>query len=323
METLAGMRFLGGPLLAVACAGAFAQEAYPNRPIRLVVPFGAGGSADLVARVIGESMQADLGQPVVIENRPGAGGTVGTGMVAKNPPDGYTVLLAGTPNFAINQYLYGPAMSGNLNTDFIPVSMAVSSPNIIVTNSNFPAANLRELIDAAKRQPGKIFVTTGSVGSSGHLAGALLAHTAGVDWTYVPDKNPIVPLLSGAVQAGIYTVPATLPLIRAGKLKALAVTSAERSVSAPDIPTVAESGYPGFEATAWYGFAVATGTPQSIVHRLEDATRKATQKPQVRAKLEQMGNDVTFLNEEQFDRFVHKEREKWAEMVKLTGAKPD
>jgi tripartite-type tricarboxylate transporter receptor subunit TctC len=308
------------PFLLATASSAGAQEAFPSRTIRMIVPFGAGGSGDIVARTIAESMQADLGQAVIVDNRPGAGGTVGTALAAKARPDGYTILLAATPNFAINQSLYGPAQSGNLASDFIPLALIATAPNVVLAGADLRVSNLKELIAVAKQQP--LFVATGSVGSTGHLAGAMLALKAGVEWQYMPHQNPILPLLAGTVPVGIYTIPASLQHVKAGKLKALAVTGTNRTALAPDIPTVAESGYPGFEAVGWFGLAAPAGTPPQTIKTLEDSVQKALDKPPVRAKLTQMGNDITFMDSAEFARFAEKERQMWAEMVKLTGAKP-
>lgn len=307
---------------AAALPAAHAQD-FPSKPLRLIVPFGAGGSGDLAARTMAEALGAQLRQPVVVENRPGAGGTIGTNLAAKTPADGYTLVFAGTPNFAINPTLYGPATGGNPAAEFTAVALFASAPNVILTPAEFPAQNLGDFVRIAKEKPGQLNVTTGSVGSSGHLAGALLATRAGIDWVYVPHANPTVPLLAGVVQAGIYTVPATLQLIRSGKLRALAVTSAQRSTSAPDIPTVAELGYPGFEAIGWYGFAVPRGTPDTVVQTLANGVKNALAQPAIRDKLLAMGNDVTFMAPREFGAFMDAERTKWGEMVRKTGAKPD
>jgi tripartite-type tricarboxylate transporter receptor subunit TctC len=263
-----------------------------------------------------------LGQTLIIENRPGAGGTVGTNYAARLPADGYSMVFASTPNFAINIALYG-AVAGDVARDFTSVALFCTAPNVLLTTPDFPGHSFSEFLKIAKQPGGKLFVTTATAGGSGHLAGALLETLTGAQFEYVPHTNPILPLLSGHVQVGLYTLPAALPYLRSGKLKALAVTSITRNASAPEIPTVAEMGFPDFEAVAWYGFAVPTGTPELAIRKLSESVRKAVAQPRVRDKLISLGNDIRPMDAKEFTAFLDVERKKWAEMVRRTGAKPD
>lgn len=308
-------------LTLVTGSGASWAQQFPAKPIRLIVPFGAGGSSDVSARILADAMRVLLGQPFVVENRPGAGGTVGTNYAANAPADGYTLVLAGTPNFAINIFLYG-ALAGDVAKNFVPIALVYSSPNVLLANGRFSSSSLKDLLAIAKREP-KLFIAIGGFGSSGHLAGALLESLTDVQFDYVAYANPITPVVSGEVKVGLYSLPAALPHIQSGELKALAVTSKRRNPIAPDIPSVAELGFPDFEAVAWNGLAAPAGTPKDVVRILSASARRVVAQPAIQEKLMALGNEITPMDSDEFASFVSAERQKWAEMVRRTGAKPN
>ena len=311
-------------VLAMTAADALAQP-YPSKPIRLVVPFPAGGTTDILAREVGQRLALSLGQPVVIDNRPGAAGNIGSEHVAKSAPDGYTLLMATVGTHAINPNLYARMPYDHVK-DFVPVVLVAGVPNVLEVTPSLPVNSVADLIKLAKEKPGKINFASSGSGTSIHLSGELFKTMAGVDMTHVPYKGSamaITDLIGGQVQVMFDNLPSSLPQIKAGKLRAIAVTSAQRAPALPDVPTIAESGLPGFEATSWFGLVAPAGTPSSIVGRINADVNQWLQSPEAKEKLLAQGAVAAGGSPEQFAAYIHTETEKWARVVKASGAKVD
>ena len=311
------------PLLA-APATLHAQAPWPNRPIRLIVPFQAGGATDVTGRVMAEQLSAALGQPVVVENRAGAGGNIGADAVAKADPDGHTLLMATIGTVTINHFLY--SRMPFRQEDLAAIAMVSLVANGVMVNAQVPARTLQELIALAKRDPGALNYGTPGNGTSGHLCAEYLKTLSGIDITHVPFRGTggVIPeLLAGRVQIAIDNLPAYLPHIASGAVRLLAVTSAEPWFSVPEAPTVAASGFPGFEAVAWFGLQAPARTPRPIIERIAQATIAAVGKPEVQAKLREVGNEPRALGPAEFERFIAAENEKWREVVRRSGARLD
>lgn len=311
------------PLLA-APAALHAQAPWPNRPIRLIVPFQAGGATDVTGRVMAEQLSATLGQPVVVENRAGAGGNIGADAVAKADPDGHTLLMATIGTVTINHFLY--SRMPFRQEDLAAIARVSLVANGVMVNAQVPARTLQELIALAKRDPGALNYGTPGNGTSGHLCAEYLKTLAGIDITHVPFRGTggVIPeLLAGRVQIAIDNLPAYLPHIASGAVRLLAVTSAEPWFSVPQTPTVAASGFPGFEAVAWFGLQAPARTPRPIIDRIAQATIAAVGKPEVQAKLREVGNEPRALGPAEFDRFIAAENEKWRDVVRRSGARLD
>ena len=313
-------------VLALVIAGAAAQGSYPNRPITMVVGFTAGGSTDIVTRLVAEEMRKTWGQPVVVDNRPGAGGNIGAAIVAKAKPDGYTLLVGSVGPLAINASLYSNMPYDNLK-DFTPVTLIVHVPNMLVVNpAAMPVNSFAEFVALVKANPGKYFFSSTGTGTSSHLSGELLKAMAGLDATHVPYKGSVAlnDLLSGEqVHFMFATIPSVIELVRAGRLRALAVTSKTRSAAVPDIPTIAELGYPDFEASSWFGLLGPAELPRDIVVALQAEVVRALKVPELRAKLVQQGADPVGSTPEEFAAYMRTETAKWAKVVKASGAKAD
>ncbi len=295
-------------------------QTFPTKPIRMLVAYAPGGGTDILARTVAQAMSEDLGQPVVVENKPGAGSQLATDIVAKAPPDGYTIIMA-TIAHSINPGLYKSLPYDSLN-DFAPVSLVASVPLIILVSPTVPVTNVKELIALAKAQPGKLNNAM-ATGSMPHLAGEMFKKMAGVEIVPVPFKgnSPAYPdLIAGRVQFMFDALSAGLPQVRSGALKGIAVTSAQRSQAAPDIPTVAESGLPGFEADAWYGILAPAKTPPAVVDRLNAAIRKAVAMPAVQEKLKAQGYTIMVDSPAEFTAYIKSETAKWGKVVKESGA---
>ena len=295
---------------------------YPNHPITLIVPYAPGGGNDVVARAVAEPMSKSLGQPVVIENRGGAGGSVGTRQVAKSPPDGYTLGLGGTGTLAVDPTLY-PNVGYDPRKDFAPIGLIATTPLIVLVNQSVPARNVQELIALAKAQPGKLNYASAGTGSGIHLGTVLFAESAGINITHIPYKGSgpaLTDLLGGHVQIYFSSLPPAVGLVKEDKLRALAVTSLKRSPSFPDIPTVAEQGLPGFEAVLHYGIVAPASTARPIVDRLNAALRAALTDPSVNGHLATEGAEPLPTTPEEYAADIDREETKWSALVKKSGA---
>jgi tripartite-type tricarboxylate transporter receptor subunit TctC len=298
-------------------------QAYPSRPVRIVVPFAAGGATDIIARLIGQWLSERLGQQFVIENRPGAGSNIGTEVVVNAPSDGYTLLLVGASS-AINATLY-EKLNFNFLRDIIPVAGVISIPFIMVVNPSFPPKAVSEFIAYAKANPGKINMASGGNGTAGHLSGELFKMMAGVNMVHVPYRGEgpaLTDTLGGQVQVMFGTMPATIEYIRAGKLRPLAVTSARRWEGLPDIPTVADF-LPGFETSAWAGIGAPKNTPAEIIEKLNKEVDAGLSDPKLKARLADLGGTVLAGSPADFGKLIAEETEKWGKVVKFSGAKPE
>ncbi len=318
-------RFAG--VLLAAAAGALPALAaeYPDRPIHLVVPFPAGGGADTLARIIMPRVAQFIGAPIVIDNKPGAGGNVGAEFVARAQPDGYTLLYGTNGTHAINQSLYGTLRFDPMK-DFAPVSRMTLIAAMLVVNPDLPAASVDELIRYAKAHPGKVNFASAGNGTTSHLAGELFRTMAGIDIVHVPYRGGALAaadVVSGQVQMMIDVMPNAYPLAKSGRLRGVAVTTAQRFPAAPDYPTIAESGLPGYVVSAWDGIFAPAGTPTRVIDTLNAAIRQALEDPQVRETLLAHGAQAVPGTPENLARHVADEAEKWAKVVKQSGAKID
>ena len=307
-----------------AVSGVFAQT-YPNKPISLIVPYPAGGTTDILGRLIAQKLTENFGQRVVVENKPGAGGNIGAEAAAKAAPDGYTILVAPVGTIAINVSLYRKIPFDPVK-DFVPVSMAVANPLVLVTHPSVPARSIKELTALAKSKPGQLNYGSGGNGTSMHLAGELFKTMAGIDMVHIPYKGSapcITALLGGEVQMSFDQIVTSMPHAKAGKLRALAVSSTKRSQIAPDVPTFLESGLPGFEVSTWSGVFVPTGTPKEIVSRLNSEIVKILKMPDVRENLFRQGSEPIGNTTEEFSAYIKAEIAKWAKVVKDSGARVD
>lgn len=299
-------------------------QAYPDKPVRLVVPFPPGGSTDAVGRLLATELGKLLGQPVVVDNKGGANGNIGSDMVAKAAPDGYTLLLSGVGSNAINYSLY--SKMAYANQDFSHVTLLATGPNVLVVTPSFPAKTFAEFIDIVKKNPGKYSHASSGNGSSGHLSMEMLKQAAGLDIVHVPYKGgaaAITDTISGQVQALFLNQDNVLPFVRSGKLRALAVSSRDPNPAYPDVPSVASAGYPDFAATSWFGLSAPAGTPEAIVSRLSEAATKAMDSDAVRHQLEGSGFVVQAEGPVAFRTFVDNEIARWGKAVKASGATAD
>jgi tripartite-type tricarboxylate transporter receptor subunit TctC len=313
------MRRLGAALtLLAACVADAGHAAYPEKPVRLIMPFPAGGSGDFVARVLAQRLSERMGQQFVVENRPGGAGTIGADVVAKARPDGYTVLLGTISSHAINAALY-PAMPYDPVADFAPVSQVVFIPNVLVVHPGVPARSVQDLVDLAKAKPHQLLYATAGYGTSHHISAELFKRMAGVDLVHTPFKGnaaALLDLVGGRVQLMFDNVSNPLSQIAAGKLRALATTGPTRSLVLPDIPTMVEAGFPGYEVRSWFGLFAPKGTPQPIVERLSVETREALRDPAVRDRLVGNGFEPMGSAPAEFAAFVRAEVARWARVVR-------
>ena len=325
-------RLARGLALCIALLGAGAvqaqdaAQAYPAKPIRFVVPFPPGGPLDIMARGIGQKLTEAWGQPVVVDNRPGAGGSLGAEQVAKSPGDGYTLLMGAVSTQANNPHLYA-RVGYDPFKDFVPVALVAEVPNVLVVNPSVPVNSVQELVAFAKAKPGYLNFGSGSTGSTGHLAGELFKSLAGVDMVHIPYKGgapAMQDLLGGQVQLMFDNLANSLPQVKAGKLRALAVTTSKRSPAMPDLPTVNEAGVRGFDLSTWFGVFVPAGTPPEIVTKLNGGIVAALNSKELRERLAAMGTEPPANNTPAaFAAFVHAENAKYAKVVKESGAKVD
>jgi tripartite-type tricarboxylate transporter receptor subunit TctC len=310
--------------LALAPAAADAQN-FPVKPIHIIVPYVPGGTTDVLARLVGQELTKQWGKPVIVENRAGGNGMIGADFVAKAKPDGYTLGIASPGTHAANAFLYPDVRYDTIN-DFTPVTLAVSAPMILVVNPTLNVNTVQELIALAKSEPGKIAYASGGSGSSQHLAMAQFEKMADIKMTHVPYKgsaNSYVDLIGGQVMAEFDVLPTALPPAKAGKLKAVAVASAKRLPELPDVPTVAESGVPGYEASSWYGFVAPAKLPPDILAKLHDGIVKGLNDPDVRSKLTTAGVIVVGGTPEEFAAHIKSEMAKAEQLIKAANIKPD
>ncbi|MBX3661606.1 MAG: tripartite tricarboxylate transporter substrate binding protein [Burkholderiales bacterium] len=313
---------LGAALLAATTVAA--AQNYPQRPVRFVVPYAPGGSTDTLARSMGGKLSELLGQQVVVDNRPGANGDIGMSIVAKAPPDGYSIVLGYIANLAIGPSLYAK-MPYDPVKDFASITQVAGASNIFVTHPSLPARNFKEFIAYTKANPKKVSFASAGVASVGHLTGELLNDMAGIDMQHVPYKGSgqaISDLVGGHIKVMISGMASTLPHVRSGKLVGIVTTGLKRTPATQDIPTIAET-YPGFESSSWFGVLAPAGTPRPIISRLNADIHKSLQDPEVAKRLSGVGFEITYGTPEQFTAYIQSEIKKWARVVKLSGAKPE
>jgi tripartite-type tricarboxylate transporter receptor subunit TctC len=308
----------------VAASAQGDKTSYPTRPIRLIVPLTAGGPTDLLARIIAVPLGEPLGQQVIVDNRPGAGGNIGADLAAKSPPDGYTLFMGTSGPLAINSSLY-PKLAFDPIRDFAPIILTASAPFVVIVHPSVAVNNTKELIVLAKAKAGQL--NYGSVpGSASHLSTELFKMLAGVNIVHIPYKGAAqatTDVVAGQIQVSFASTPGSVPVVKAGKVKALAVTSAKRIAKLPDVPTVAESALPGYDASVWYGVVAPAGTPRDIVQRLNREIARIAADPVHREPMLASDFEPTSGTPEQFGAFIRSENAKWAKVVKASGAKPE
>jgi tripartite-type tricarboxylate transporter receptor subunit TctC len=318
------MRYLLFVLVFLFCETAKAQT-FPVKPIRLVVPFAPGGSSSIVARAVAAEMEKGLGQPIVVDNKPGGGGNVAMQDVARADPDGHTLIIGHIGSLAVNPYMYSK-LSFDTDRDFAAVSLLAIVPSIFVVHESVPAKNLKEFVALAKAQPGKLYYGSAGNGSAGHLAMEYLKQTAGIEIQHVPYKGTgpnIIDLVAGRTQAAAAGTPPLMPHVKAGKLRVIAVGGARRLHSIPDVPTVAEQGYPGFETTQWYGINAPAKTPKAVIDRLAQEAARAAKSPSVAERFAADDAEAVGSTPAEYAAFIRKEQERWSKVVRAANIKAD
>jgi tripartite-type tricarboxylate transporter receptor subunit TctC len=321
-------QFIAGAAAGVALApvAGWSQDAYPARPVKLIVPFPPGGPTDIMGRTAAKAMGDVLGQSFVVENKAGAGGNIGTDAVAKAAPDGYTIGLSAISSLAIAPYMYDK-LPFQVEKDFAPISLVGTTPCVVVVHPSAPFNDLKGLVAYAKANPGKLGYATSGIGTSNHLAAELLQSVAGIQLTNIPYKgsSQIVPdLLSGTVIMSMESsLATTLQHIRAGKLKALAVTSPARSAALPDVPTIAESGYPGFAVETWFGLVAPAATPAAVVQKLHDAWAKGSKTAEAKAAFDNISGNLRVTTPQEFGAFIKAENARWGALIRKLDIKAD
>ena len=321
MKTIIGACAL---LLGTVALQAMAQS-YPVKSVKTIVPFPAGGTTDILGRIVAQKLSERLGQQFIIDNRGGAGGNIGADIVAKSAPDGYTLLVGTVGTNAINAGLYAK-MPYDTARDFVPIGLIAAVPNVLVVHPSLPARSVKELIELLKTKPGEINFASSGNGTSIHLSGELFKTMAGVSMNHIPYKGSaqaLTDLIGGQVQLMFDNLPSSMPHIKAGKLRALAVTSLKRSPALPDLPTIAEAALPGYDASSWFALFAPTGTPKAIVVKLNSELNAILQLADVREKFAAQGAEATEFSPEQFAAFTQAELTKWARVVRESGAKVD
>ncbi|MFM9981244.1 MAG: Bug family tripartite tricarboxylate transporter substrate binding protein [Burkholderiales bacterium] len=316
---------IAAALALAAVAGAAFAQAYPAKPIRIIVPFAAGGTSDILARAIGPKLTAAWGQPVVIENKTGANGNVGAEFVVRSAPDGYTMLLSDVGALAISPSVY-PSLPFDPIKDFAPVIMVSYSPHVLAVHPSVPANSIKELIAFAKANPGKLNFANSGTGGAPHLAGVDFAQRADIKWTYIQYKGgsaATTDVVAGVSNVLFNGMLATYPSVKGGRLRGLAVTSAERAASAPDLPTVAESGMPGFVTGSYQGLLAAAGTPREVIAKLNAELSRALSTPEIKDMLAKQGTEVRAGTPEALGTFIAAEKARWATVVRDAGIKAD
>ena len=311
--------------LALAPALPAAAQPFPSKPVKLVIPFPPGGSLDNVGRLIAQKLSEAWGQQVVIENKPGAGGNIGADLVAKSPADGYTVVMGALSTHAVNPSLY-PTMPYDAVRDFAPISLVAITPNVLIVNAAMPVTTVKELVAYAKADPGRTNFGSGSNGSAGHLAGELFKIETGTDVAHIPYKGgapALQALLAGDTQFMFDNLANAMAQVKGGKVRAIAVTTKDRSKLAPELPTMAEAGLPGFDISTWFGLLAPAGTPPDVIARWNADVVKVLNAPDVREKMLAQGAEPAPTTPAEFAAFIAKERDKYARIVKASGAKVD
>ena len=318
------MRLAIAFLLSLAFFGVHAQDAWPTRTVRLILPFPPGGGTDILGRMIAERLGAQLGQPVITENRGGAGGNVGAEAAARAAPDGYTIVLV-APSLAISPTLYS-RLNYDPVKDFAPVSLVATVPNVMITQASLPAQSLQEFIAFAKGKPGALNFGSGGAGTSNHLAGELFNIVTGAKLVHIPYKGvnlAMQDVLAGNVHLVFIGIPAAAPHIKAGRLRALALVAPQRSSALPEVPTVAEAGLRDFEFTTWYGVLAPAGTPRNVVNRLNIELVKIMHSPELKERLAATGTEPLTSTPEEFAAYIRQEISKWGEIIRKAGVKAD
>jgi tripartite-type tricarboxylate transporter receptor subunit TctC len=308
-----------------AAAGFAAAQGWPTKPIKVIVPYPPGGTSDILARALGPGMQAAFGQPWVVENKPGATGNVGADFVAKSPADGYTVMLADIGSLAISPSVFRDLPFDPVK-DFAPVIMVAYSPHLLVVHPSVPAKDVKELIALAKAKPESLNFAVSGMGGANHLAGIDFAQRAAIKWTYIPYKGgsqALTDMVGGQAQVMFNGALATYPFVKDGKLKALAVSSAKRFSMMPDVPTVAETGMPGFETGSYQGIVAPAGTPKEVVEKIHATVTRVLATTEMKERLDKAGAELRPQSSAEFGSFIRAERDKWAKVVKESGAKFD
>lgn len=318
-----GLKTLAAAALAVAGMGsALAADAYPDKPLTLIVPFSAGGTTDILARIVGQALGQELGQTIIIENKPGAGGNIGAQQASRAKADGYTLFMGTVGTHAINQALY-KKLPYDPAKDFAPLSRVANVPNLLVAHPSRPYKTVQEMIAYAKKHPGEVTYGSPGSGASPHVSGALFQSMTGAELTHVPYKGSapaISDLLGNQIAVMFDNMPSAIQHVRSGKLRPIAVTTAKRSPELPDVPTIAEAGVPGYEATSWFGLWAVAGTPAPILTKLQTALTKVLKDPAVAKKIADQGGEVVIETPAQFDAFIKSEAAKWGKVVKESGA---
>lgn len=309
-------------LLAPGIAGA---QGFPSKPLRLIVPYAPGGATDIISRAAGLELAKGLGQPVTIDNRPGAGGNLGAELAARSAPDGYTLLTSASSLHGITPFLY-TRLNYNPNKDLAPVIVLAGFANVLVVNPKVNARSVKELIALVKAQPGKLTCASSGSGSTIHMSCEMFKHMLGLDITHIPYKGSgpaVTDLMGGQVDMMFDNIPSSISHIRSGKLRALATTGEKRAASLPDLPTIAESGVPGYASTAWFGLVVPAGTPKEIIGRLNAEGQKAVKSPEFVKRMTDLGYEIVGGTAEQMTAMIQDEYQRWGPIVKASGAKVD
>lgn len=298
-------------------------QPYPTKPIRMVVPSAPGSGPDLIARVVAQKLTESLGKPVVADPRPGAGGSLGAEIVAKSPPDGYTLIMGSAGSHSVNSALY-PKLPYDAVKDFAPISLVSTAPNILIVHPSLPVKSVKDLVALAKAKPGDLTFGSGGNGSTAHLSGELFRVLAKVNMVHVPFKGApaaVIGVMTGEISLAILNLPPALPHVRSGKLKALGVSTATRSSAVPDIPTIAEAGLPGYDAGTWYGLLAPAGTPGDIIARLNAELVKGLRSAEMKKRIAAEGGDVIGGTPDEFTAVIKRDIEKWTRVVAASGAK--
>ncbi|WP_313603570.1 Bug family tripartite tricarboxylate transporter substrate binding protein [Comamonas jiangduensis] len=309
-------------LLATGIGAAVAQDGYPNKPLTMVVPFSAGGTTDILARIVGQALGQELGQTIIIENKPGAGGNIGAQQAARAKADGYTLFMGTVGTHAINQALYKKLPYDPIK-DFTPLSRVANVPNLLVAHPSRPYKTVKEMIEYGKKHPNEITYGSPGSGASPHVSGALFQSMTGAQISHIPYKGSapaMSDLLGNQIAIMFDNMPSAIQHVRSGKLRPIAVTTAKRSPELPDVPTIAEAGVPGYEATSWFGLWAVAGTPAPVLEKLHASLTKVLKDPAVAKKIGDQGGDVVVETPAQFEAFIKSEAAKWGKVVKESGA---